>query len=523
MTDKDIRENSQGAPGAGEAGAGKKAVSHAQAHRRRFQPRHERGAALDSRASAEAFILEALSGIERPLTRGEFASVTAGFRQIAERLKPLRLPNIDALNFDARTHLFTALLRAGRLPVPSDADQAALRQQMLSAVGDVWLAVGDEARADEVYEAAGRPERAIARLEREGNWQQAVALAERAGSFRQAAQILAAHGDRARALERFQQAGEARSALELALELGRHDVVRALAKEVDFKAVRALLFQHDLADLYLELVAEMGDWREVARLYEQAGQHEDAARAYERAGIASKAIEAFRRARRQEDVLRLVRGEAAARQQKGDLAGAGNFLCRFGLLDEAVELARTPRPELAFKWLERAGQIERARAFAAEMVERLEARGDELLRAIWLERSDQKERAAQAWRALGKFDEALRIYAALSDWQQAAEVARAMGDVVRAADFYARAGCPIPEEVARSLSAASALTDPAKQAACEAPSSEESAQASAAIGTAAADPAASDGSAEASAPAQTAAVADPCGEEPVPAGEASDN
>lgn len=462
MTDKDNndRERDRGAPRAATRGG----LSRPGAERRRSRPHQARGEpASGTRASVEASILETLSNIERPLTRGEFADIAEGFRQIAARLKPLSLESIDALAFDPRTHLFTALLRAGRLPAPDEADRAAQRKQMLAAVGDVWLAVGDEARADEVYEAAGRPERAIARLEREGDWREAAALAERVGGLEQAARILRAHGDKARALALFQQAGAKREALELALELGRHEEVRALAKEVDFKAVRALLFQHDMADLYLELVAEMGDWREVARLYEQAGQHEDAGRAYERAGIASKAIEAFRRAGLQDEVLRLVRGEAAARQQRGDLAGAGNFLCRFGLLDEAVELARAPRPELAFKWLERAGQIERARAFAAEMVEQLEARGEKLLIAIWLERSEEKARAAEVWRALGRFDEVLRIYAALCDWPRAAEAALAIGDFDRAADFHARAGLPIPEALVQNLHAASALTDPAKR------------------------------------------------------------
>ncbi|MDR0966906.1 MAG: hypothetical protein LBM75_10505 [Myxococcales bacterium] len=414
-------------------------------------------------AGVETFILEALSALERPLTRGEFAEVGQGFQRIAARLEPLRLSSIDVLDFDARTHLLTALLRAGRLPSPADdPDKLAARRDMLSAVGDTWLAVGDEARADKVYEAAGRPDRAIARLEREGQWREAAELAARAGNLKQAAQIFEAHGDKERAFALFQQAGEQRSALKLALELGRREEIRALAKSIDFKEVRALLFQHGLADLYLELVAEMGDWREVARLYEQAGQHGDAARAYERAGNVTKALDAFNRAGQQGEVQRLARQEAAAREQRGDLAGAGNVLCRFGLLDEAVALTRASRPELAFKWLERAGQLDRARAFAAEMVGRLDAQGDRLLCAIWLERSGDKARAAERWRALGKPEEALRLYTALCDWRSAAALTLEMGELHRAADFHARAGIALPDEVAQALlEAASTLTDPA--------------------------------------------------------------
>lgn len=414
-------------------------------------------------AGVERFILEILSTMERSLTRGEFPAITEGFQKIADRLKPLRLANIDALEFDARTHLFTALLRAGRLSPAKDEEGESLRREMLSSVGNTWLAVGDEVRADEVLDAAGRPERAMARLERSGEWQQAAELAERVGRFSQAAQILKAHGEKHRALELFLRAGERHEALRISLELGLHEKVRDLAREVDFKTVRALLFQNGMADLYLELVAEMGDWREVAHLYEQAGQHGDAAHAYERSGNLDKAVEAFRRAGQQDEVQRLARQAALLRQEKGDLAGAGNVLCRFGLIDEAIDLVSASRPELAFKWIERAGQIERARAFAEEMVERLDAGEEPLLCAIWLERSDQKARAAELWRSLGKPEEALRLYVSLCDWRHAAELAQELGDIGRATEFYARAGIAFneqssPEDQAPNIPLS--LTDP---------------------------------------------------------------
>ncbi len=430
-------------------------------HRQRAPRRQERAQSpATSRAGAEAFVLEALSGIERPLTRGEFAAVAEGFGQIAARLQPLRLTTIDELDFDARTHLFTALLRAGRLARPEDEEKAQARLKMLSAVGDVWLAVGDESRADEVYEAAGRHDRAIDRLEREGNWQAAAELAERSGDLARAARLRREHGDLAGALPLLRQGGQTREAFEVAVAIGCPDSIRALAPQVDFKEVKSLLFAHDLEALYLELAAELGDWREVAHLYEQAGQMADAAQAYERAGMKIKAFEAFRRAGRQDDAMRLVREEAARRQARGDLSGAGQFLCRYGLIDEAVAVVREKRPELAFKWLEHAGRIQEAQTLAAEMVARAQSRGERMLTAIWLERSDRREESAAVWRELGKFDEALRLYTALCDWRSAAEVSEAMGAHARAADFYARAGLPIPEGVARAVDNGAPLTVP---------------------------------------------------------------
>ena len=515
MSDKENRKHGQSTEEAARSATQKRGD-----HRQRAPRRQERTPSpMSSRAGAEAFVLETLSGIERPLTRGEFTAIAEGFGRIASRLQPLRLTTIDELDFDARTHLFTALLRAGRIAKPADEEQSQARLKMLSTVGDVWLAVGDESRADEVYEAAGRYDRAIDRLEREGDWRAAAELAERAGDLSRAARLKREHGDLEGALFLLQRANETREALDIAVTLGRTDAIRALAREVDFKEVKSLLFAHDMEALYLELAAELGDWREVGLLYEQAGQLADAAQAYERAGMKIKAFEAFRRAGRQDDAMRLVREEAARRQARGDLSGAGNFLCRYGLIDEAVAIVREKRPELAFKWLEHAGRLQEAQSLATEMVERSQARGERMLTAIWLERCDRREASAAVWREIGKFDEALRLYTALCDWRAAAEVSEAMGAHARAADFYARAGLPIPEVVARANDNSAPLTVPtaaaktAATAATETAATTETVEAAAATApadeTATADEAGRDSAADTSDAARTAETSAP--------------
>jgi len=500
MSDKENRKHGQSTEEAARSAAPKRGD-----HRQRAPRRQERTPSpMSSRAGAEAFVLEALSGIERPLTRGEFTAIAEGFGRIASRLQPLRLTTIDELDFDARTHLFTALLRAGRIAKPADEEQSQARLKMLSTVGDVWLAVGDESRADEVYEAAGRYDRAIDRLEREGDWRAAAELAERAGDLSRAARLKREHGDLEGALFLLQRADETREAIEVAATLGRTDAIRAMAWGIHYKDLRAILFAHGLEELFLELAAELGDWREVGLLYEQAGQLADAAQAYERAGMKIKAFEAFRRAGRQDDAMRLVREEAARRQERGDLSGAGNFLCRYGLIDEAVAIVREKRPELAFKWLEHAGRLQEAQSLATEMVERSQARGERMLTAIWLERCDRREASAAVWREIGKFDEALRLYTALCDWRAAAEVSEAMGAHARAADFYARAGLPIPEGVARANDNSAPLTVPTAAAktaatAATAPADE----------TATADEAGRDSAADTSDAARTAETSAP--------------
>ena len=107
-------------------------------------------------------IREALGPIEKSLTTADFERISGGLNRIAEALRPLHLKSADEIeDFDARTHLFTALLRAGRLAPGKDEAHEAQRRDMLAAVGEVWLALGDEEKSDAVLEAAGRPERTI--------------------------------------------------------------------------------------------------------------------------------------------------------------------------------------------------------------------------------------------------------------------------------------------------------------------------------------------------------------------------
>ena len=393
-------------------------------------------------------IREALSAIEKGLTTADFGRIRGELSRVAQALRPLQLRSVDEIaDFDARTHLFTALLRAGRLAPGKDEPQEALRRDMLAAVGEVWLALGDEERSDAVMDAAGRPDQAILRLERNGQWQEAAERALKAGNLKQAAQILDAHGDKARAFELFRQIGtEPKDTLRLAAELGKTELLWELAQDVPTKAARAVLFQHGQEQLFMELAARRGEWHEVAKLYEQAGQLSDAARAFERSGDIRRALDCFKRSGCPEEAARLLRQEAARRMDNGDISGAGDLLRRQGMVAEAIALVRDTRPDLAFKWLEHAGKRDRAREFAAEMVGRLTAgEGEPRECAVWLERSGQKARAADLWLQLGETDNAIRNYEGAAEWSKALELALHKGDARRIQSICDRGHLPYPE------------------------------------------------------------------------------
>src|SRR5690606_33213776 len=81
-------------------------------------------------AGAEAAILAILKELEKPLTSGDFEKQVEHFGKVLERLEPLRLESIDQLEFDPKTRLFTALLRAGRQPQVEDAEREQKRKDL---------------------------------------------------------------------------------------------------------------------------------------------------------------------------------------------------------------------------------------------------------------------------------------------------------------------------------------------------------------------------------------------------------
>jgi tetratricopeptide (TPR) repeat protein len=437
---RDSKDGSSGSKAPGIEGRG--------ARRRgppRGRARHGGEPPPSRRAGAEAAILGALKEAERPLTTGDFKAQKVPFAKVLELLRSLRLGSIDELEFDARTRLFTALLRAGRQPPQEDAEKEARRRDILFTLGEIWRAVNDERRAALLFAASGRTAPAMKMLQEAGEWQEAASLAAREGRHAEAARILEQHKDYASALGEWRAAGEQRAALRVALLAGDVEAAREIAVALGPKVSRELLFRHNQADLYLDLLAGRGDWVEIGRLYERAEQWLDAAQAYERAGRTLKAAECLRKAGDLAGMERLVAAEAELRLARGDIPAAGDVLRWFGRHARAVEIARETRPDLAFQWLQQAGLDQQALGFALASARRARESGDLSEAARWLERAGDLPAAAQSWMEAGRPEDALRLYEQMGSWELAGEAALAAGQRDRAIELFRRAGVPEPD------------------------------------------------------------------------------
>ncbi len=415
----------------------------------------DRDRPASGRAAAENALLAILHELERPLTVGDLEAQKVHLGNMLEKLKPLRIKSIEELEFDARTRLFTSLLRAGRQAEVPDAEKEARRKELLFLLGEIWLALGDERRAGLLYAASGRSEPALQALQQSGQWEEVAELHRREGRPLDAARLFEQHGALARALVAYREAGDQRGCLRAALLAGDTAEVARAAQGLPLKAVRELLFKYRQGDLYLDILAGRGDWAEVASLYERAEQFADAAQAYERGARLTRAAEAWRKAGDPASMDRCVTLEAQARQARRDAIGAGEVLRRFDFVERAVELVRDAHPELAFKWLQEGGRDAEAVAFAQALARRLEQEGKPGEAAPWLERAGDLPLAARACEQAGQFAEGLRLWELQGEWEKAAESAARGGEKARALELFNRAGVADAEaRVAKLLPAA---------------------------------------------------------------------
>ena len=83
---------------------------------------------------------------------------------------------MNYLDFDPKTRLFTALLRAGRQQPVEDAESEQKRKDLQYLLGQIWRAVGDERRAALSFASSGRTEPAVKMLQKAGEWQEVAEL-----------------------------------------------------------------------------------------------------------------------------------------------------------------------------------------------------------------------------------------------------------------------------------------------------------------------------------------------------------
>ena len=406
------------------------------------------------RAASEHGLLAVLHELERPLTTGDFEAQKGHLGMLLEKVKPLRLKSIEELEFDARTRLFTSLLRAGRQAEVQDAEKEAKRKEVLFLLGEIWRALGDERRAGLLYAASGRSEPALQALQHSGQWDEVAELHRREGRPLDAARLFEQQGALPQALAAYKEAGDQRGWLRAALLAGDVGEVAKAAHALPLKAVRELLFKHHQGDLYLDILAGRGDWAEIASLYERAEQFADAAQAYERGARLSRAAEAWRKAGDLAAMDRCASQEAQARQARHDAIGAGEVLRRFGFVERAVDLVREAHPELAFKWLQEGGLDAQAVTFARVLARRLEQEGKPGEASPWLERAGELPLAARASEQAGQFAEAMRLWELQGEWEKAAEAAARGGEKARALELFNRAGVTEAEARVERLSPA---------------------------------------------------------------------
>jgi tetratricopeptide (TPR) repeat protein len=384
-----------------------------------------------------------LHDLERPLTTGDFEAQKGQYAKILDKLKPLKLKTIDELEFDCRTKLFTALLRGGRQPACSDAAKEAARKELMLLLGEIWRAVGDDGRAGKLYAESGHTVPALKMLESSGEWQQAAALHRREGRPMEAAKMCEQHEDFAGALEAYREAGDQRSWLRLALKTSNVDEARKAARALPIKIAREVLFKARQGDLFLELLVEKGEWVEIGQLYERSEQWADAAQAFEKAGKLPRAAEAHSKGGDLISAARCLDREVQTRLAAQDSVGAGEVLRHAGQVERAVEIVAPQRPELAFKWLQKAGLDAKALEFAKARAKEHAAKPAEA--AVWLEHAGELPLAAQAYLDGAQPAEALRVWESLRDWDHAAQAAAKAGQREHAMELFRRAGTPDPE------------------------------------------------------------------------------
>lgn len=408
---------------------------------------HDRPAT--GRAGAEHAILAILHELERPLTGGDFEVQKGHFAKILDKLKPLKLKAIDDLDFDCRTRLFTSLLRAGRQPAATDEAKEAVRKDLMFVLGEIWSAVNDDGRAGKLYAESGRSEPAIRLLQASGAWAEAAALHRKDGRPLEAAKLYEKHDDWAGAAEAYREANDARSWLRAALRAGNPDEVRKAARALGPKAAKDALFRARQGDVYLELLAQAGDWGEIAQLYERAEQWADAAQVFEKMKRLARAAECWSKAGDLVAAARCLDREVQERLARNDRVGAGEVLRHAGQVERAVELVQEAKPELGFKWLQKAGLDARALEFAKARAKEREARPADA--AIWLERAGELPLAAQAFAEGNRPAEASRVWESIGDWERAGEAAARAGQTDRALDLLRRAGAGDAEERVQRL------------------------------------------------------------------------
>jgi tetratricopeptide (TPR) repeat protein len=352
---------------------------------------------------------------------------------------------------------------------PEEARFAAY-QDVMFLVGSVWRAAGEAVRAEAAFAASGRrPEEGAAPQPQRPavTWREEADGLEKERRTRDAAHLHERHGSHAEAARLYEASGDLRSALRSSVVAKDLLLARRLLKELKPEHFLPVIEKAGAYQVLMEHYVDLGDFENVAKLYERARQFDQAALAWEKSGKLGAARKAFERAKDPGNAERVRQLEVAKLIERGDRLGAALLQISAGKREEAAQTLMALPAAKAFRFLQKAKLDAEALALARTETARAEAEDKPATLARWLEMLGDFPGAAEAWQRAERRDRALAMYEQAGNWQRAAELAEALRQRVKAIELYYRAGdkasaervAAQPEPVAEV--AASPSTDPA--------------------------------------------------------------
>jgi tetratricopeptide (TPR) repeat protein len=315
---------------------------------------------------------------------------------------------------------------------------------MMFLVGSIWRALGDQPRAEAAFATSGRKEeegrRPEARPERTEDWREEARVLESNKRTRDAARLQERHQSYSEAARLFEAGGDLTGALRCSLEAKDTPQARRLIKQLKREQYLPIIERAKAYQLLMEHYVEVGDFENVARLYERARQFDQAALAWERSGKLAPARRAYERAQDATNAERVRKLEIDALVQRGDRLGAAQLWVSAGKRQEAAQSLLSLPAAKAFRFLQKLKLDDEAVDLAKKEIARAEAENKPGSKARWLELLGDVPAAADCWEQAGRRDKALALQEQAGNWQLAAQLAEGLGQLEKAVELYHRAG-----------------------------------------------------------------------------------
>jgi tetratricopeptide (TPR) repeat protein len=413
--------------------------------RSRGRHRPDRGGRGPERPNDAAYRKDELRSLlrdfERPLRESDYAGLAKLIGSVATTLDAPALRSFDKLDPELRGKLFTALLRASRLTVPSpDEAKESARKSVFASLAKVWKVTGDEQRAASALSTSGQSEKAEAVLKKSGDWQDIAALRERDGKHAEAARLYEEKGAHLDAARCYLAAGDLRGQLRCLHKAKDPEALGAAAHSSPVDVAVPILLKYDERQLAAALLTSAGKLEELATLQERWRRFRDAGSTWEKLGKTTRAMDCYARGKDRRNTERLVDSEVARLTSEGQAGAAAQLLAKHGRHERAADLISSSNPEMAHDLLVKGKLDQKALALAKHLARSARERKDWASEAKWLERSGELPQAAEAYWAAGQLDSALKIFEQLGNWAEAAKACEALSRFDKAADLYARAG-----------------------------------------------------------------------------------